>query len=69
MMRQARAARVMLMGRGTRTVPLNKARLWRKMGLAPLAVQLRTMASRPVNFKVYSSLEAALKRGPTWVVP
>jgi hypothetical protein len=53
---------------GSRTGPLTAAQLQR-LGLGDLVAQLSDAAGRPVNFMLFDSIEAAMSRGPSIVVP
>jgi filamentous hemagglutinin len=39
------------------------------LGLSKLAVQLSQSAGRPVNFMIFDTLETAVNRAPSIVVP
>jgi hypothetical protein len=64
----AREAGIPLRGGGMRTGPLTPADV-EELGLSSLQVALSESAERPVNFMIYSSLENAVARGPSIVVP
>lgn len=53
---------------GTRTGPLRQEHL-DKLGLSPLATKLSTQAGRPVNFMIYRSIDDAMNRSPSIIVP
>jgi hypothetical protein len=69
---KAQAVGIGLRGQGTRTDPLSLARtpeLLERMGLTQLSTQLSQQAGRPVNFMIYRSIEEAIARSPSIVVP
>jgi hypothetical protein len=53
---------------GVRTRPLTADDL-ESLGLSKLAVQLSQSAGRPVNFMIFDTLETAVNRAPSIVVP
>ena len=59
---------ISLRGGGIRTGPLGPGDL-EQLGLTELRNSLITQAGRPVNFMIYRSLEAAIARSPSIVVP
>jgi hypothetical protein len=63
-MKAAVDAGIPLRSGGTRTGPLTAADL-QKLGLSSLAGQLSDDASRPVNFMIFESAEAATQRAPS----
>lgn len=74
LMQAARAAGIGLRSQGTRTEPLGGPRLanlpiLRSLGLFDLWEQLTAEAGRPVAFMIFESLDGALARGPSTVVP
>jgi hypothetical protein len=65
---QARAAGVGLRQQGSRTGPLMPEHLER-LGLSSLSTQLSKQAGREVNFMIYRSMDDAMGRSPTILVP
>jgi RHS repeat-associated protein len=57
-----------LRSRGARTAPLDATALGR-LGLHQLSQDLSNLAGRSVNFMIYESVNAALERGPSILVP
>lgn len=64
----ARRAGIGLRGGGIRTGPLTALDLER-LGLTGLRANMSDLAGRPVNFMIYRSIEDALARSPSIVVP
>lgn len=65
---RAHAVGIGLRQQGTRTGPLMPEHLDR-LGLTDLSSQLSQQAGRPVNFMIYRSIDDALGRSPTILVP
>lgn len=65
---QVRAVGVGLRQQGSRTGPLMPEHLER-LGLSSLSTQLSKQAGREVNFMIYRSMEDAVGRSPTILVP
>jgi hypothetical protein len=64
----AEDAGIGLRGGGIRTGPLNPSDL-EQLGLTHLRTTLSEIAGRPVNFMIYNSIESAIAKGPSIVVP
>ncbi|MDR0779521.1 MAG: hypothetical protein LBF16_02355, partial [Pseudomonadales bacterium] len=64
----AQNADIGLRSAGVRTGPLNERTL-QKLGLFDLSTQLSTQVGRPVNFMIYQSMEAAVERAPSILIP
>ncbi len=64
----AKEAGIGLRSGGTRTGPLNPAQL-EQLGLSEMQAQLEGMAGREVHFMVYQSIEGAVGRSPSMLVP
>ncbi len=65
---RAKALGIGLRSRGTRTGPLELDQLG-TLGLSDLARALSTRVGRDVNFMLFDSVETALARGPSILVP
>lgn len=68
MLARARSLGVSLRSGGTRTGPLRPRDL-NSLGLTEVQQQLSVLAGRPVSFMVFESLEAALAKAPSIIVP
>jgi hypothetical protein len=68
LLQRAKELGVGLRGGGIRTGPLTDKQL-EMLGLLDLAEELSRTAGRPVKFMIYESIEAAVKRGPSILVP
>lgn len=68
LLEQAKKAGVGLRSGGTRTGPLREIDL-RKMRLSGLAAELSRKAGREVHFMIYDSMESAIGRAPSMIVP
>jgi hypothetical protein len=69
---KAQAVGIGLRSQGTRTGPLSletTPELLERMGLTQLSTQLAQQAGRPVNFMIYRSIDDAIARNPSIVVP
>jgi filamentous hemagglutinin len=68
LLRRARELGVPLRSGGTRTAPLESQDL-EALGLKSLVDELSQGAGRPVAFMVFDSVDSALARGPSILVP
>lgn len=69
---KAQAVGIGLRGQGVRTGPLSLEKtpeLLERMGLTQVSKQLAEQAGRPVNFMIYRSIDDAITRSPSIVVP
>ena len=65
---RAKEVGIGLRQQGVRTGPLRPEHLER-LGLSGLNSQLSTQAGRPVNFMIYQSIDDAVGRSPSIVIP
>lgn len=68
LLRRAELIGIKVKGGGTRTGPLTPDDVSR-LGLGRLRKQLSERAGRPVNFRIYDTVESATARDPSIVVP
>ena len=68
LLQRAKELGIGLRGGGTRTGPLTDEQL-QMLGLLDLTEELSRTAGRPVKFMIYESIDAAVKRGPSILVP
>jgi filamentous hemagglutinin len=68
LLQRAKELGIGLRGGGIRTGPLTDKQL-EMLGLLDLAEELSRTAGRPVKFMIYESIEAAVERGPSLLVP
>ncbi|MEW8229309.1 MAG: hypothetical protein AB2745_03220 [Candidatus Thiodiazotropha endolucinida] len=72
LLEKASSVGIKLRGQGVRTQPLSLAKnpqLLERLGLTNLSRQLGEQAGREVNFMIYRSVDDAISRGPSIVVP